>query len=252
MMRLPILGLACLLLAGCAGSEPARPRIAAAPPVVATGPAVVASTLEVRIDASALGQAPLDEARLQRSLASVTVTEFLPAQDAAVPPVQGSHVEGSRIITHFAPNAYRQAISTDDRGIIQFSHQSVAPGWYTVYSFGSTAGAGGTADFNVEQLRKGQRSCLVTGAKLAPGVRPVELKPSEIGYFGHFVITIAVRPGAGPSAPYETAVADAVIAPAPRELTDLLRQDGLDPSHLRRVAASRFPCPWTIPRPGAV
>lgn len=243
MMRLPICGLACLLLAGCTTSEPVRQQPQAAAPVAATGPAVIASTMEIRIDASAVGNPPLDSANLQDALANVTITEFQSGYGVAVSPVLGSHVEGSRIITHYAPNAYRQTVRVDDHGTVHLAHATVSPGWYTLYSYGSTAG------FDIAQPRKGQRSCLVSGLKPAPGVRPVDLKPGDVGYFGHFVIVIAVLPGKNGAPAFDLEVTDSFIEPAPANLNALLSANGLDATRARRIPANRFPCPWSVPRP---
>jgi len=96
------------------------------------------------------------------------------------------------------------------------------------------------------QVVEGRR--LVYGGAPAPGVTPVALRAGEVGYFGHFVVTIAVEPGRGTGTPYALSVADARIDPAPADLDDLLRRDGLDPTYVRRIPAERFPCPWTVPR----
>jgi hypothetical protein len=245
MMRLPICGLVCLLLASCASPEPALRQPPPAAPVAATGPAVIASTMEIRIDASAVGNPPLDGVNLQDALANVTITEFQSGYGVAVSPVLGSHVEGSRIITHYAPNAYRQTVHIDGHGATHFAHSDVSPGWYTLYSYGSTAG------FDVTQPRKGQRSCLAAGLKLAPGVRLVDLKPGDVGYFGHFVIVIAVLPGKGGAPAFELEVTDSFIEPGPANLNELLSAKGLDASRARRIPANGFPCPWSVPRAGS-
>jgi hypothetical protein len=57
-----------------------------------------------------------------------------------------------------------------------------------------------------------------------------------------------VRPGETVDRPYELSVADARIETAPQGLDDLLRRDGLDPAHVKRIPPESFPCPWTVPR----
>ena len=246
----------CLTIGNASAPAPAARRTlspAVAPavaPTVATPPAspaqaaaaVIATTMEIRLDDRAAGHdAGVSEA-LANALANVTITEFLPAQGTAVPPILGSRVEGTRTITEYARNTYRQLIRTAEHGKPLLAVGGTDPGWYVVHSYSSTAG------FDPEQPRKGQRSCVVPGLALAPGVRPVELKPGEAAYFGHFVITIRVGPGKGAGAPAELAVADARIEAAPAGLEGLLRGAGLDPARVRRLPADGFPCPWTVPR----
>lgn len=252
MLRVPISVLACMLLAACsttATTTGPAPRAAASPPPAApatpqpaTAYPVIATTMEIRLEPRAAGSGKAAAEALAQALANVTITEFVPAGGVAVAPILGSRVEGTRTITEYARNTYRQLIRTSDHGIPLLAHGQTDPGWYVVHSYGSTAG------FDPAQPRKGQRSCVVSGLALAPGVSAVELKPGEAAYFGHFVFTIGVSPGKGAAAPVELTVADARIEPAPAGLDDLLRRNGLDPAKVRRLPAERFPCPWTVPR----
>src|SRR3546814_3515539 len=125
-------------------------------------------------------------------------------------------------ITEYARNTYRQLISTATHGAAILARGETDPGWYVVHSYRSTAG------FDPQQPRRGQRSCVVAGLALAPGVEPVELKRGDAVYFGHFVITI------GPVAGTGIEVADARSEAAPAGVDDMLRQAGLDPE-TRRV-----------------
>lgn len=246
MKRSTFAGLVCLLLAACstASTAPLRPA-APAPDIAAAGPAVVASTLEVRLDTTALGGRAADDGDGIDALASVTVTEFLPSQGLAMIPVLGSRVEGERMITEFSRNAFRLTIHAAEHGIAHLGHGAVAPGWYAVYGYGSTAG------FDLEQPRRGQRVCMLPGLTPAPGVRPVELRAGEIGYFGHFVIAIALRPRANGDPGYALDTIDAFIEPAPSGLEAMMRGAGLDPARVRRIPDGNFPCPWVVPRPGS-
>lgn len=250
-MRLAITGLACLLLSGCvtdgqpgpAIEQPAAP--AAAHPH--EGKAVLASTMEVRVDTSAVGGISPDAVGEKLALVLATITQFVPESGTAVTPIRSAVVSpdgagGSTLKTVYSPNAYRQTAWMDDYDKVLLDQRVVDPGWYLVHSFGSTAG------FEMYQPRTGQRGCLLQGGKPAPGVRPVALGPGEAGYFGHFVVTIAVRPGKGADRPYTLSVADAAIEPAPPGLDDLLRRDGLDPARVTRIPPDRFRCPWTVPR----
>lgn len=242
------------MLAGCLtignSSAPGPAASGTSSSAVATTPAspaqaahaVIATTMEIRLDNQAAGQDAVVSEALANALANVTITEFLPAQGTAVPPILGSRVEGTRTITEYARNAYRQLIRTAQHGKPLLAVGGTDPGWYVVHSYSSTAG------FDPEQPRRGQRSCVVPGLALAPGVRPVELKPGEAAYFGHFVITIRVVPGKGGATPAELAVADARIEAAPPGLDGQLRGAGLDPARVRRIPAADFPCPWTVPR----
>jgi len=248
MTRWTIASLACLFLAACssAPTAPVRMAVPAAPaPVSPVGPAVVASTLEVRLDTTALGGRAVDGSHGIDALASVTVTEFLPAHGSAVIPVLGSRVEDERMITEFSPNAFRLTVHAAEHGIAHLGHGAVAPGWYAVYGYGSTAG------FDMEQPRRGQRVCMLPGLTPAPGVRPVELRAGEVGYFGHFVVTIALRPRADGAPGYGLDTIDAAIEPAPAGLDAMMRGAGLDPARVRRIETDRFPCPWVVARPGS-
>lgn len=248
MLRLTFASLACLLLTGCitlGGSEPspqaARPSAPAAPPPAATAaPAVIATTMEVRVEDRTKGRREAVSQALENALANVTITEYQPADGKALQPILGSRVEGGRIIVDYARNTYRQLIRTSDAGGAILAVGGTDPGWYVVHSYSSTAG------FDPEQPRKGQRACVVEGLALAPGVQPVQLKPGEAAYFGHYVFTIRAAPGR--SAPVELAVADARIEAAPPGLDDMLRRQGLDPGTVRRLPPAQFPCPWTVPR----
>lgn len=256
-MRLAIISLACLLLSACvtAGQPDAALEAAPAPtPAPAPvrilsqgGKAVVASTMEVRVDTSAVGGISPAQVGERLALALATITEFLPHDGTAVTPIRSAVVSpdgagGSTLKTVYSPNAYRQSAWMDDHGKVALDQRVVDPGWYLVHSFGSTAG------FELYKPRVGQRRCLVYGGKPAPGVRPVALNAGEVGYFGHFVITIAVEPGSGATTPYALSVADATIEPAPPELDDLMRRNGLNPTQVRRIPSDHFPCPWTVPR----
>ena len=252
-MRVFTVGLAGLLLCGCvATTNPEGVLDAAAAPAPAfpqAGKAVLASTMEVRVDTTAVGGISPDKVGKRLALALATITEFRPESGTAVTPIRSAVVsppdgtDSTKLKTVFNDNAYRQSAWMDDHGKVLFDRRVVDPGWYLVHSFGSTAG------FELYKPRTGQRGCLLYGAKPAPGVEPVALNANEIGYFGHFVITIAVRPGKDPDQPYALSVADAAIEPAPANLEDLLRRDGLDPARLQHIPAERFPCPWTVPRP---
>lgn len=250
-MRLLVCGLACLLLAGCVT---AGDRIAATVPAPTPGPAhphagkaVLASTMEVRVDTSAVGGIEPEKVGKQLALALATITEFRPDHGTAVTPIRSAVVSpdgngGSTLKTVYSPNAYRQTAWMDDYDKVLFDRRIVDPGWYLVHSFGSTAG------FQMYKPRTGQRACLQYGGKPAPGVEPVALAAGEVGYFGHFVITIAVEPGNGSGERYALSVAEAAIEAAPPELDDLLRRDGLDPARVQRIPANCFPCPWTVAR----
>ncbi len=252
-MRLLIIGVACLALSGCVtATERASPldSVAAAPAPVfpQAGKSVLASTMEVRVDTSAVGGISPDKVGKRLALALATITEFRPESGTAVTPIRSAvltpeGIDGTTLKTVYTDNAYRQTAWMDDYNKILFYQRTVDPGWYLVHSFGSTAG------FERYKPRTGQRACLLYGAKPAPGVEPVALNAGEIGYFGHFVITIAVKPGKDPAVPYALSVAEAAIEPAPPGLEDILRRDGLDPARLQRIPPDRFPCPWTVQRP---
>lgn len=245
-MRAISAGLACLLLTGCitlGGSDPSPPAArpsapAAPPPSAAAAPAVIATTMEIRVDDRTKGRREAVSQALDNALANVTITEFRDGK--AVQPILGSRVEGDRIVLDYARNTYRQLIRTSDRSGPVLAIGGTDPGWYVVHSYSSTAG------FDPEQPRKGQRGCVVEGLALAPGVQPVELKPGEAAYFGHYVFTIRAAPGR--NAPVELAVADARVEAAPPGLDDMLRRRGLDPATVRRLPPAQFPCPWTVPR----
>lgn len=252
-MRMVTVALACLLLSACvtAGQNDAvRETATAAVPSRApsqSGKAVVASTMEVRVDTSAVGGIKPAQVGERLALALATITEYRPDIGTAVTPIRSAVAlpdgsGGTTLTTVYSQNAYRQSTWMDDHGKIHFGRRDVEPGWYVVHSFGSTAG------FEMYKPRNGQRGCLLYGGKPAPGVRPVALNAGEVGYFGHFVITIAVRPGTSPSAPFALSVADATIQPAPANLNDLVIRDGLDPALVRHIPADSFPCPWTVPR----
>lgn len=249
-MRLLTTGLVCLLLSGCLGAGERDGTLARAAPASAhpnPDKALLASTMEVRVDTSAVGGIEPEAVGERLALALATITEFRPDTGTAVTPIRSAIAlpdgsGGTDLKTVYSPNAYRQTTWMDDHGKVFFDRREVDPGWYLVHSFGSTAG------FRMYQPRTGQRRCLEYGGKPSPGVEPVALRAGEVGYFGHFVITIAVQPGANPDTPYALSVADAAIEPAPAGLDDLLRQDGLDPARVQRVPPDRFPCPWTVPR----
>lgn len=249
-MRLLIGGLAFLLLTGCVSTGEggvAPPQTAAPAPGIDSGKAVLASTMEVRVDTSAVGGISPAAVGEKLALALATITEFRPETGTAITPIRSAvalpdGAGGTTLTTVYAPNAYRQTVWMDDHGKVLFDRRPVDPGWYLVHSFGSTAG------FAMHQPRTGQRGCLQYGGIPAPGVEPVALGAGEVGYFGHFVITIAVQPGKTTAERYALSVAEAAIEPAPSGLDDLLRRDGLDPTRVRQIPPERFPCPWTVPR----
>lgn len=251
-MRLLVSALACFLLAGCVttGSQETAPEVAAVPAPVDPNAtkAVVASTMEVKVDTSAVGDIKPEKVGKKLALALATITEFHPDTGTAVTPVRSAIVmpdnsdDGSSLKMVYTDNAFRQSVWMDDHDKVLLGERTVDPGWYLVHSFGSTAG------FELNKPRNGQRGCLMYGAVPAPGVEPVALKAGEIGYFGHFVITIAVKPGKDAASPYALSVEDATIKPAPDNLDDLLRHNGLNPEYVRRIPADHFPCPWTVPR----
>ncbi|MEQ8817207.1 MAG: hypothetical protein RLO51_23215 [Thalassobaculum sp.] len=249
-MRLLLIGLALTLLSGCvtAGGQDAALSQAGAP--APTQPnarkAVLASTMEVKVDTSAVGGISPAQVGERLALVLATITEYRPDTGTAITPIRSAVAlpDASGQMTRttvYNDNAYRQTMWMDDYDKVQLDRRDVDPGWYLIHSFGSTAG------FARDKPRNGQRGCLQYGGAPAPGVTPVALRAGEIGYFGHFVVTIAVEPGSG-DGPYALSVADARIDPAPADLDDLLRRDGLDPTYVRRIPADRFPCPWTVPR----
>ncbi len=250
-MRQLLFGLSCLLLSGCVTAG--DPGLAVAPTATPaavrpkTDKAMLASTMEVRVDTSAVGGIRPEQVGEKLALALATITEYRPDTGTAVTPIRSAVVTpdgagGSNLKTVYYDNAYRQSVWMDDHGKVLFDLREVDPGWYLVHSFGSTAG------FERQKPRVGQRGCLLYGAVPAPGVEPVALRAGEVGYFGHFVITIAVGPGKDAGAPYALSVAEAAIEPAPPGLDDLLRRDGVDPAHVMRIPPERFPCPWSVPR----
>lgn len=248
MFRSLTLTLTGLLLAACVTNG--QPPVAAAPsppPPAPDGKATLASTMEVRVDTSAVGGIRPEQVGEKLALALATITEYRPDTGTAVTPIQSAVAlpDSSGRMTRttvFAPNAFRQSVWMDDHSKIRFEKRGVEPGWYLVHSFGSTAG------FEMYKPRNGQRGCLQYGGSPAPGVEPVALRAGEVGYFGHFVITIAVRPGDGDGKPYALSVADAAIEPAPPGVDDMMRLNGIDPASVTRVPPERFPCPWTVPR----
>jgi hypothetical protein len=246
-VRLLLTGLSCILLSACVTTG--QPEVASVPaPTPSTnGKATLASTMEVRVDTSAVGGIRPAQVGERLALALATITEYQPETGEAVTPIRSAVAmpDASGQMTRttvYAPNAYRQTVWMDDHDKVLFDRREVDPGWYLVHSFGSTAG------FERSKPRNGQRGCLLYGGAPAPGVEPVALRAGEVGYFGHFVITIAVAPGDDPAKPYRLSVADAAIEPAPPGLDDLLRRDGFDPARVTRIPPDRFPCPWTVPR----
>jgi len=247
MTRLPIVILTGLLLAGCVTTGQPPVATAPAPRPANDGKATLASTMEVRVDTSAVGGISPDKVGSRLALALATITEYQPSTGEAITPIRSAiampDANGQMTrSTVYAPNAYRQTVWMDDYDKVLLDRREVDPGWYLVHSFGSTAG------FERTKPRNGQRGCLLYGGAPAPGVEPIALQAGEVGYFGHFVITIAVAPGSDPANPYKLSVADAEIEPAPPGLDDLLRRDGFDPAHVTRIPPDRFPCPWTVPR----
>lgn len=250
-MRVAIIALSCVLLSGCvtAGQREAtlETSVAAAAPSPHDGRAVLASTMEVRVDTSAVGGISPAKLGERQALVLATITEYRPDSGVAVTPIRSAIASpdgagGSTLKVVYYENAFRQSAWMHDYDKIHFDRRAVDPGWYLVHSFGSTAG------FEMYKPRVGQRGCLLYGGAPAPGVEPVALNAGEVGYFGHFVVTIAVRPGKDATTPYALSVADAAIEPAPPGLDDLLRRDGLDPARVVRIPSDRFPCPWTVPR----
>jgi len=248
-MRLLLIGLALSLLSGCVTSGDPGTALAPAPAqiVAGNGKATVASTMEVRVDTSAVGGISPAKVGEKLALALATITEYRPETGTAVTPIRSAvampDADGQMTrTTVYNPNAYRQTVWMDDHDKVLFNRHDVDPGWYLVHSFGSTAG------FARSKPRNGQRGCLQYGGMPADGVAPVALRAGEVGYFGHFVITIAVTPRRDPASPFTLSVADAAIESAPPGLDDILRHDGIDPARVTRIPADRFPCPWTVPR----
>ena len=248
-MRLLLIGLALTVLSGCvtAGDHGAALDPVPAQIVAGNGKATLASTMEVRVDTSAVGGISPTRVGKKLALALATITEYRPDTGTAVTPIQSAVAlpDASGQMTRttvYNPNAYRQTVWMDDHDKVLFDRRDVEPGWYLVHSFGSTAG------FARDKPRTGQRGCLQYGGAPATGVSPVALRAGEVGYFGHFVITIAVEPSRDLDAPYTLSVADAAIEPAPPGLDDILRHDGIDPARVTRISSERFPCPWTVPR----
>jgi len=239
-MRLISTVLACLLLTGCLSPMTQLNR-AMRDPIDYSNQAVVATTMEVRIEDSPLVRQYLGEISRKAATNTIYVSEYDPDSNQITRAVQNvsygwNPLTGMQVIVTYAKNAHHQEMRVESRNPVELDWKAVDSGWYVVESYTSTAG------FDIDRPGERTRTCMGSGFAPRPGVRPVELKVGEIGYFGHAVFTVAMRPAKYATMPFDLALVDSRIEPAPANLDALLREQGLDPARVRRFPPENFPC----------